>query len=99
MRLASGSTNLFDEPGASGHAWQRNADPVGRKRFCRMMKIVRWSKRASLGVFSVMPLVLFSVACSPEVGSDEWCEKMKETPRSDWSATDATEFAKNCVFK
>ena len=51
-------------------------------------------------VFLLM-LVLVSVlaACAPEVGSDAWCEDMVETPKGDWSANDATEFAKSCVFK
>ncbi len=51
-------------------------------------------------VFPLM-LVLVSVlaACAPEVGSDAWCEDMVETPKGDWSANDATEFAKSCVFK
>ena len=37
-------------------------------------------------------------ACSPEVGSKEWCEDMKEKPKGDWSANEAAEFAKSCVF-
>lgn len=37
-------------------------------------------------------------ACSPEVGSKEWCADMKEKPKGDWSANEATEYAKNCVF-
>jgi hypothetical protein len=37
-------------------------------------------------------------ACSPEIGSKEWCLDMKEKPKGDWSANEAAEFAKNCVF-
>ncbi|WP_038012998.1 DUF3012 domain-containing protein [Terasakiella pusilla] len=37
-------------------------------------------------------------ACSPEVGSKEWCADMKEKPKGDWSANEATDFAKHCVF-
>lgn len=37
-------------------------------------------------------------ACSPEVGSKEWCEDLKEKPKGEWSANEATEFAKSCVF-
>jgi len=39
------------------------------------------------------------LACSSKVGSDAWCAKMKETSKGDWSANDATAFAKHCVFK
>lgn len=37
-------------------------------------------------------------ACSPEVGSKEWCADLKEKPKGEWSANEATEFAKSCVF-
>ncbi|GGF60831.1 hypothetical protein GCM10011332_13260 [Terasakiella brassicae] len=37
-------------------------------------------------------------ACSPEVGSKEWCADLKEKPKGDWSANEAAEFAKSCVF-
>ena len=37
-------------------------------------------------------------ACSPEVGSKEWCEEMKKKNKGDWSGNEATEFAKNCVL-
>ncbi|WP_404424117.1 DUF3012 domain-containing protein [Thalassospira australica] len=37
-------------------------------------------------------------ACSPEVGSKEWCADMKEKPKGDWSANEATDFAKHCIF-
>lgn len=42
---------------------------------------------------------LFFTACSPEVGSDEWCEKMKEKPKSEWTAGEAKDYAEHCLFK
>lgn len=38
-------------------------------------------------------------ACTPEVGTKEWCEQLKEKPKSDWSATEAKDYAKHCLFK
>ena len=38
-------------------------------------------------------------ACSPEAGSKEWCEELKEKNKGDWSTNEVTEFAKSCVFK
>ncbi len=38
------------------------------------------------------------VACAPEIGSKEWCEDLKQKPKSEWSAYDAKEFAKSCVL-
>lgn len=38
-------------------------------------------------------------ACAPEVGSEKWCNQMKEKPKADWTANEAADFAKHCVFK
>lgn len=38
-------------------------------------------------------------ACAPEVGSDAWCKQMKEKPSGDWTANEAADYAKHCVFK
>jgi hypothetical protein len=38
------------------------------------------------------------LACSPSVGSDAWCEKMRETPKADWSTRQAADFSKHCIF-
>ncbi|NIO08499.1 MAG: DUF3012 domain-containing protein [Deltaproteobacteria bacterium] len=38
------------------------------------------------------------MACSPKVGSKEWCEEMKKKPKGDWTANEATDFAKHCVM-
>lgn len=43
--------------------------------------------------------VLLLAGCAPEVGSDAWCADMKEKPKGDWTANEATDFAKHCVFK
>ncbi len=52
-----------------------------------------------LTIAAIILLAISIVACSPEVGSDEWCENMAETPKGDWSTNEATEFAKSCIFK
>ncbi|MEH6472085.1 MAG: DUF3012 domain-containing protein [Halopseudomonas sp.] len=33
-----------------------------------------------------------------QVGSESWCNDMKEKPKGDWSSNDAADFAKHCVF-
>ena len=38
------------------------------------------------------------VACTPEVGSKRWCEQLKEKPKGDWSANEAADYAKHCLF-
>ncbi|HET6593616.1 MAG TPA: DUF3012 domain-containing protein [Xanthomonadales bacterium] len=38
-------------------------------------------------------------ACAPEVGSERWCANMKEKPKQDWTAGEAGDYAKHCVFE
>ncbi len=37
-------------------------------------------------------------ACAPEVGSEKWCALMKEKQKGDWTANEAADFAKHCIF-
>ena len=49
-----------------------------------------------------LPIVFLATmlaGCSPEVGSDAWCEDMAEKDKGDWTANEATEFARSCIFK
>jgi hypothetical protein len=50
-------------------------------------------------VVAMLSIALLFVACAPEVGSEEWCEAMDEKEKGDWSANEAKEYAKNCVFR
>lgn len=38
-------------------------------------------------------------ACSPEVGSGEWCEDLKNKPKGEWTANQVADYSKHCVFK
>ena len=38
-------------------------------------------------------------ACAPEVGSERWCDQMKEKPKGDWSMNEAGDFTKYCLLK
>jgi hypothetical protein len=38
-------------------------------------------------------------ACEPEVGSEAWCERMDETPKGDWTANQAADYARHCLFE
>jgi hypothetical protein len=46
-------------------------------------------------LFSMM---FFMSACAPEPGSEAWCEDLKEKDKGEWTANEAAEFAKSCVF-
>jgi hypothetical protein len=43
--------------------------------------------------------LLAGTACAPDVGSERWCEEMKQTPKVDWSTREASDYAKHCLFK
>ena len=54
-------------------------------------------KKLMLAAATLLAAFAFS-ACSPEVGSKEWCEQMKEKPKGDWSTNEATAYAKHCIL-
>ena len=41
---------------------------------------------------------LFLVACSADPGSEKWCEEKKAQPKSQWTADEASTYAKHCVL-
>lgn len=51
--------------------------------------------------FSAVSILLsFTItACAPAVGSKEWCEDLKEKDKGDWTAEEAKDFAKHCIFR
>lgn len=54
--------------------------------------------RSAIGTLACATVLLLG-ACAPEVGSEAWCEKMDATPKGEWSANDAAEYARSCVLK
>ena len=47
----------------------------------------------------LMVSVLLLAGCAPEVGSKKWCEQLAEKPKGDWTANEAKDYAKHCVFR
>jgi len=43
--------------------------------------------------------LLLITACAPEVGSEKWCKQLKEKPKGDWTANEAKDYTKHCLFK
>ena len=54
----------------------------------------RFSKTVA---FLALPILILS--CAPEVGSERWCERMSDKPKGDWTANEAVDYAKHCVFE
>lgn len=59
-----------------------------------MVSSIRSKALLTAFLLSVLPLG----ACEPEVGSEDWCNEMKEKPKGDWSANEAADFTKHCVL-
>ncbi len=55
-------------------------------------------KRPLMTLLAFAGVVVFLTACSPDVGSKEWCADMKEKSTGDWTANEAADFAKNCII-
>ena len=57
-------------------------------------------KYAAKGFYSVVIVVcvLAVAGCKPEVGSEKWCKQMKDKSTADWTAREAKDYAKHCVF-
>ena len=55
--------------------------------------------RATLGRAGAIALAaLLLAACEPEVGSKAWCDAMNAKPKGDWTANQAGDYAKHCIF-
>ena len=55
-------------------------------------------KKSIIIILSGLFLLTLS-GCAPEVGSEKWCAKMKEKSKTDWTAGEAGDYAKHCIFE
>ena len=49
-------------------------------------------------LLSLLTFITLLAACSVEVGSEQWCNTMKETPKGDWTMNDTGNFTKHCLL-
>lgn len=42
--------------------------------------------------------ILLLGACTAEPGSESWCKLKKEQSKAEWSTSDATTYARHCLF-
>ncbi len=48
-------------------------------------------------IASLMMIFTLS-ACSPEIGSEAWCDNLKQKPKGDWTANELADFTKHCIL-
>jgi hypothetical protein len=52
-----------------------------------------------LNRWALVALSVMALAACTEVGSEAWCQDMQEKPKGDWTANEASDYAKHCIFK
>lgn len=52
-----------------------------------------------LAALILLATSLLLTGCAPEVGSKKWCEQLENKPKGDWSANEAKDYAKHCIFR
>jgi uncharacterized lipoprotein YajG len=52
-----------------------------------------------LSALILLATSLLLAGCAPEVGSKKWCEQLAEKPKGDWTANEAKDYAKHCIFR
>lgn len=52
-----------------------------------------------ISVLLMLSVLSGVIACSPKVGSAEWCKQIKEKDKGDLTVNEAKDFAKHCIFK
>jgi Protein of unknown function (DUF3012) len=59
------------------------------------------ARRMMRTMFAAIAMLAFAglSGCAPEVGSEAWCKKLDEKPKGDWTANEAADYAKHCIFR
>jgi DUF3012 family protein len=70
-----------------------------RMRASNVRVVMIMSKGATRRMLVALGVAILLAACAPEVGSERWCEAMRDKPRGDWTANEALEYAKSCIIE
>ncbi|GAL17806.1 hypothetical protein JCM19235_6359 [Vibrio maritimus] len=54
---------------------------------------------STLKTLALAALAMLALSACTEVGSEAWCQDMQEKPKGDWTANEASDYAKHCIFK
>ncbi len=50
-------------------------------------------------LLAIIISIVLLTGCSPKIGSKEWCDDMKVKKKGDWTANEAKDYAKHCLFR
>ncbi|MCL1126691.1 DUF3012 domain-containing protein [Shewanella surugensis] len=49
-------------------------------------------------IFTALFFTVLLTACTPKVGSEDWCKQMSNKPSGDWTVNETADYAKHCIF-
>ncbi len=55
--------------------------------------------RFLLGTMGVLAVSFSLTACSPNIGSQEWCTELRDKPKGEWTVNELSDYTKHCLFK
>jgi hypothetical protein len=61
--------------------------------------VLQYNANRILSTILALAISALAAGCSPEVGSDAWCENMAEKPKGDWTVNEAADYARHCLFR
>jgi hypothetical protein len=91
------STDASDD--ATKHEESSNSDYNRAIREGTLKQYPNWKYTVKLKAPALLLSLFLLGGCSPEVGSKAWCEGMDKKDKGDWTASEAGEYAKSCVFR
>lgn len=48
---------------------------------------------------AIVAVAILLGGCSPQVGTEAWCEKMKEKEKGEWTLQETGDYAKHCIIR
>lgn len=55
--------------------------------------------KTAIQLLLVLSCLGLGAGCSPKVGSEAWCKAMDKKPKGEWTANEASDYAKHCIFR
>ncbi|MCU7797863.1 MAG: DUF3012 domain-containing protein [Candidatus Thiodiazotropha sp. (ex Semelilucina semeliformis)] len=56
-------------------------------------------KHYRIFLVSMTGVLFLTLSGCAQVGSERWCNNMKDKAKADWTAGEAADFAKHCILK
>lgn len=63
------------------------------------MSIMSVALSRTIKATSVGAALVLIAACSPQVGTEAWCDKIEAKAKSDVTAAEAKDYAKHCILR